>query len=365
MSLTRQMMNNLPFTRGRSCHIARERIRFDTMIFRLTALALLWAFSSFSSPRSGLPGARVEGFNLEAPPAAFDPSAFDEIKALGAEWVSVIPYAFSVPGQTEVWFNSERQWWGETVEGYTQTIRWAHEKGLKVMLKPQIWIRNQGWAGDFMIEDAQKAREWMRNYGHYILQCAGVARDEGVELFCFSTEFRKMVENYPQLWNTLIDEIREIYKGPLTYAANWDSYRNLSIWSRLDYIGIDAYFPLETSDPPDVRKIMKAWLPWKKEMKNFAAKTGKAVLFTEFGYKSVKNSHHGHWKELGDVPDEHIQAMSYEALFRSFYPESWWKGGMAWKWFLHDLDHRWANRKTGFSPQGKASEEVLKKWWLR
>ncbi len=335
------------------------------MIFRLIFILIFFlpAFPAGSPP--DMESGRIEGFNLEAPPAAFDPAEFDRIRELGAEWVSVIPYAFSVPGQTEVWFDSERQWWGETREGYTRSIRWAHEKGLKVMLKPQIWIRNQGWAGNFMIDDPHEARQWMKNYERYILQCAEVARDEGVELFCFSTEFRKMVEKYPHLWNELIDDIKTIYKGPLTYAANWDSYRNLEIWPRLDYIGIDAYFPLETSDPPDLQKIMKAWLPWKKEIIAFSKKLNKEILFTEYGYKSVKNSHHGHWKEGAGTPDEEIQALCYEALFRTFYPEPRWRGGLAWKWFLHDLDHRRAHRKTGFSPQGKAAESVLKKWWLR
>lgn len=335
------------------------------MIFRLVSIFLFIILAVPTGNHTEPLDNHIEGFNLEAPPAAFDPVEFDRIKELGAEWVSVIPYAFSVPGQAEVWFDGEHQWWGETREGYTQSIRWAHEKGLKVMLKPQIWIRNQGWAGNFMIDNPKEARAWMQNYGRYILQCAEVAQDEEVELFCFSTEFRKMVEKYPNLWNALIDDIKKVYKGPLTYAANWDSYRDLDIWSRLDYIGIDAYFPLETSDPPTLEKLMRAWLPWKQEILSFSKKMGKNVIFTEYGYKSVKNSHHGHWKGSDDTPDEEIQALCYEALFRTFYPESWWQGGLAWKWFLHDLDHRWANRQTGFSPQGKTAESVLKKWWLR
>jgi hypothetical protein len=43
---------------------------------------------------------------------------------------------------------------------------------------------------------------------------------------------------------TIDCEIRKIYTGKLTYAANWDDFDKVPFWKELDYIGIDAYFPL-------------------------------------------------------------------------------------------------------------------------
>ncbi|MEM6723389.1 MAG: hypothetical protein AAF598_05080, partial [Bacteroidota bacterium] len=45
-------------------------------------------------------------------------------------------------------------------------------------------------------------------------------------------------------WRTIIRSARQHYTGELTLAANFDNYREISFWDELDFIGINAYFPL-------------------------------------------------------------------------------------------------------------------------
>jgi hypothetical protein len=47
--------------------------------------------------------------------------------------------------------------------------------------------------------------------------------------------------------------------GKLTYAANWDDFDKVPFWNELDYIGIDAYFPLSNATTPSVLELNDAW----------------------------------------------------------------------------------------------------------
>ena len=59
-------------------------------------------------------------------------------------------------------------------------------------------------------------------------------------------ERRKKIKKY---WIELIQKVRAVYQGQLTYAANYDNYQEVDFWEHLDFIGINAYFPLrEPSD---------------------------------------------------------------------------------------------------------------------
>jgi hypothetical protein len=54
---------------------------------------------------------------------------------------------------------------------------------------------------------------------------------------------------------------------------------------RVDYIGIDAYFPLSDATTPSVAGLMKLGRHHKK-IEKLQAKTNKKILFTEFGYRN-------------------------------------------------------------------------------
>ena len=82
------------------------------------------------------------------------------------------------------------------------------------------------------------------SYTQFILLYAMLAQEIDAELFCIGTELEKFIEKRPQYWSNLIKEIKKVYKGKLTYAANWDEFKRTPFWSDLDYIGIDAYFPV-------------------------------------------------------------------------------------------------------------------------
>lgn len=289
---------------------------------------------------------------------------FQELDKINANWVVVNPYAFSVDEKaTQVIYNSERQWWGERPEGIKDAIQKAHAAGYKVMLKPHVWIRG-GWVGNVDFENKEQLKEWQDSYSEYILLMANIAAEENVELFCIGTEYDLTVLSDANYWKNLIKTIKVNYKGSLTYASNWTHFDQLDIWSELDYIGIDAYFPLVDSKTPTVSELKEAWNGPKEKIKSIAEKYAKPILFTEFGYLSVDGCAHEHWKLESirhELPtNEQAQANAYEALLETFLPEDWYKGCFLWKWYPNERANMGEGHlKKDYTPQGKLAEKVL------
>ena len=62
-----------------------------------------------------------------------------------------------------------------------------------------------------------------------------------MDLFAVGTELKAFAKKRPEFWKQLIQKVRTVYSGPLTYAANWDEYHEISFWQDLDYIGCLLY----------------------------------------------------------------------------------------------------------------------------
>lgn len=309
---------------------------------------------------------KMKGLSMVAQPDSFKFDPMPAVQAVHANWITVIPYGFTPPEKPEVSYNtSEWQWWGERPIGVQTTIRLAKAANLKVMLKPQLWIHNS-WVGHLNYDKNSDWEQWEADYTKFILQMADIAAAEKVDLFCIGTEFEIHAVQRPQYWKTLIKTIRSRYAGQLTYAANWDNFEQIKFWNDLDFIGINAYFPLINDKTPSVPALKKAWQkPFDKIAALYCA-TQKPILFTEFGYLSVDGTAHNTW-ELEDnlkslAVNETAQNNALEALFDTFWQENWWAGGFLWKWYPDNKSHE-GHYGKGYTPQGKAAEKCLQKWY--
>ena len=156
-----------------------------------------------------------------------------------------------------------------------------------------------------------------------------------------------------------------MYDGKLTYASNWDNFENITWWDELDYIGVDAYFPLSEGDHPSIAQIKEGWSPIKQQLKFFSEKWGKPILFTEFGFQSVDGAVGKHWEvtKTSEHFNVQLQADAYEATFRTLAQESWWAGGFFWKWhFMMRSSERY---RMEWTPQDKPAEQVIARWYSK
>ena len=329
-----------------------------SIVFILILTAILWVWHLLPDKKPAEPK-RFNGVNLEAPRNPVGDSCFNELSHLHASWVAVIPYGFIGDSTGEVKFDHARQWWGEKEEGVREVIRMAHANHLKVMLKPQVWVRGDGWPGDFMPNSEDAWETWQKSYRSYLMSYALLAAEMDVSMICIGTEFRRTATQRPEYWRGLIRELRSFYNGDLTYAANWDNYQNISFWDELDYIGIDAYFPLSDRVNPSEDELVAAWKELGVTLRAFTEEHRKKILFTEYGYRSVQGAARGHWNEADDPqPDNQAQAMAYKALYSSVWQEPWLAGGFLWKW--HMTEPRNQGYAYGFSPQKKPAERIIR-----
>jgi hypothetical protein len=276
-----------------------------------------------------------------------------------------VPYAFTPSQKAQVSFGLGHQWWGESPVGVKETIHRAKESQLKVMLKPQVWSHGW-WTGDYSFESNEEWNRWEKDYEDYILFYASLADSMQADLFCIGTEFKNAINQRPEYWSALIAKIRDIYHGPLTYAANWDNFSAIPFWDQLDYIGINAYFPLSDEKTPSIRSLSKAWKAPIKEIRSCQSQYDIPVIFTEYGYLSVDGSAHNTWEleEKINTLDQNqaAQAIAIDALHQVFSSEAYWQGGFLWKWYP-DMQGHEGNPDKDYTPQGKEAEKILARWF--
>ena len=100
---------------------------------------------------------KINGANLVSPPKPITIGHFDPLLELNANWVSIIPYGFSYKNEPDVYFDHEKQWWGERTDGVKTLIQYAREKEMKIMLKPHVWVMGDGWTGNY---DLSSEADW-------------------------------------------------------------------------------------------------------------------------------------------------------------------------------------------------------------
>lgn len=291
------------------------------------------------------------------------PDEMDPIVAVGANSVAFSPFGLIRKNNPEVTFNSEGQWEGETLDGIATAVTEAHKKGLKTMVKPQLW----GWdifTGTFHFETEKDWQKFEGDYEKFILAYAELAESVDSEVFCIGTELADFVEERPTYWDSLIVKVKKVYTGKLTYAENWDAFDKIHFAKQLDFIGVDAYFPLTEEISPTVKEYEKGWGKWKTKMENFSDTIGKPILFTEWGFRSIDKNGAKPW-EFGNNPNINFenQSKAYEATFNQFWEEKWFAGGFLWKWFPSLKDGNKID--DGFTPQNKPGEKVLREQFLK
>lgn len=295
--------------------------------------------------------------------------AIDQLIKANVEWVAVIPFLYQKDEKTkQVNIPEYPDRYTRRDSNFIRAINDLHKKGIQVQLKPHLWM-NSGWRSNIHLDTDKEWDTWFDSYRTNMLRYAKIASQTKTELFCIGTELRTSVKNQPERWDILIDEIKEIYTGELTYAANWyDEYEHVSFWDKLDYIGIQAYFPLTTTENPDLKTIEKGWDKPLKELKALHDKYNKPILFTEVGYKSESNATIKPWEWISytailtEKKSDRTQQLAYEALFKKIWDEHWFAGVYIWQWDTRTSEES-AKTDLDFSPRFKPAENVMAKWF--
>src|SRR4030095_14963958 len=97
-------------------------------------------------------------------------------------------------------------------------------------LKPHLWIRRGEWQGDLAWRDEAAFRRWFDSLRAFTLRYARLAERDGYDPVVVGTERKSPTARAPAAWRRLIADVRAVYRGPLTYAANWDEAERVAFW---------------------------------------------------------------------------------------------------------------------------------------
>ncbi len=311
---------------------------------------------------------KINGISLVAPRNAMNKDDIQDIKEFSPNYVAIIPYGFIRNlNDPQIRYNVDGQWWGELEEGVNKTIDLLHEGAMQAMLKPHIWIWRGEYTGHLKMQSEEAWQKLEQSHREYVTYYAQIAQEKKIGIFCIGTELDSFVQERPDYWQSLIQEIRSVYDGKLTYAGNWDTYDDVPFLNELDFIGVDAYFPVSDEKTPTAQSIDAGWEKWKFEMSSLSRKRNKPILLTEYGYTSADYAGREPWKSATDSlqVNEKAQKMLLEGLYRNLWQEDWLAGGFLWKHFPAEFLEGDRGFEKLFNVQNKEAAQTVQQQYKK
>ncbi len=291
--------------------------------------------------------------------------ALDRLRALNVNAISVTPFGFVREKSRPVPIGMSFGPGSENDESLIVTIARARRNAMRIMMKPHLWVSHNSWPGDIAMTSSQDWQRFFVYYTDWILHYAILAEMLEVESLSIGVEMVKTTLGHEQAWRHLIKKIRAVFRGKILYSANWgEEFENLAFWDALDALSVNCYYPLSADSTASDAELLVGARKVAGRIGAMSKKYRKPVILTEVGFASRPAP----WTEphrdgRGQPADELAQKRAYQAFFQAFYEQPWLAGVYLWKW-PSILDYG-GSRHSGFTPNTKAAEEVVKKWYQR
>jgi len=297
-----------------------------------------------------------------------DSSLLVRLRDLGVTHLALVSFGWQErASSTNIGVDTTKGWYSESHDGIRTLSRQAHALGMDVILKPHIWVggydesQNRSKIG---FESAARWQEWEAEYRRFLMTYARLAAAVDADVLVLGTELTRAATERPEFWRRLASDARTVYDGKLTYAANWHkAYKQVQFWDALDYVGVQAYFPLADADTSSLSALQEGWRSHQAELARVHERTGRPILFTEVGYRSAPGAAAAPWewpeRDGAATPNYALQSRCYKAFLSTVGQAQWMKGSIIWKW--HPPSE--IERRTGFTPQDKPAEAVLRRWF--
>ncbi|MDW3646450.1 MAG: hypothetical protein R8P61_05295 [Bacteroidia bacterium] len=290
--------------------------------------------------------------------------SLEEIKAHNVNTISIVPYSGLRETNKPNPVRFSRGSGGENDISVVYASRAAQNLGIKTMMKPQIWF-GRSWPGDLEMQNQEDWDQFFSYYRTWILHYALLAEIHEFDLLCIGVEFVKASTQQPKAWAQLARDLKKIFSGKITYAANWgEEIEKLSpeLSAELDFLGVDCYYPLSDKTWASDEDLKEGFKKTMKKLSKISKKHGKPLVFTEVGFRSIPEA----WKEphaeaKDDKALEEDQARCYQVVLEAMRDEDWQRGMIWWKWPSY---MNYGNRSPqSFSPAGKMAAQVLKEYY--
>lgn len=249
----------------------------------------------------------------------------------------------------------------------------AHERGIKVCLKPVINCSDGMWRAYINFPDSDMSGKdrywdsWFEHYTAFLCHYAELAQDTGCEMFCVGCEMSG-TERKEAHWRELLGRIREIYSGPVVYNTNHGREEDVKWFDAVDYIGTSAYYNVGKAPGASKAAMLEEWKKVGTGMKRLSGKLGKQVIFMEIGCRSAKGCAAMPYDFIHQEFEwsEEEQADFYDSCLAAFHKEEWFAGAFWWDWsteVYQTVDE--ARKNKGFDIHLKKAEKILREWYVK
>ncbi len=282
-------------------------------------------------------------------------SNISELKGIGITTLFLVPYYFCA-NETDNVINSTRE--TIPISQLDSAISICTSYNIEVILKPHIDLING--VGRYKLSPSN-LEIWCQNYWEKIKPLCFLAQEYNHEYFVLATELDKIINT--SCFSSIIDSTRTVYKGKLIYASSYDHFLDVSIWDKIDVIGINAYYNLNNNKNCNLAVFAESWNYWLNIISDFSTQMGKKVIITETGFfcnEGVGNNP-GDWTCSGDICFN-AQAVGYESLLMQAYNFNNIIGIFWWQW---ELQNSGGLKNYDYTPKNKPAEDILRKYWKK
>jgi hypothetical protein len=294
---------------------------------------------------------------------AYTAALLDHLVALGANSISITPFGrlWSLTS-TEILLDFEAPF-AENRAAVGRLVAQARARGLSVLIVPHLWVETpNSWRGEIDPITAEGWDAYQASYRNFILTWAQAAEEFGADAFSIGVECKSWSGRFGSYWLQLIADVRTTFAGQLVYSANWDEAEDVLFWDALDYVGINAFYPLAVKNDSDYAEYARGAERALEGAGALGALVRKPVLFLEIGYTTRPNAAVQPWVWPEDLPgvavDEWEQARALSALIGASVAKPWFAGFFVWRYYAN-LDDVSQEPGWGFSPHAKIAERVL------
>lgn len=293
----------------------------------------------------------------------------DHLETMGVDAISLVPMTGHPRPNEPVFRFMNRSPGDEHDIGMLAGARAARARGFSVLWKPHIYVSGGSWPGDIVMTTEADWRRWWTGYRHFMLYQAILATHARADLFSVGTELGKTLEREAE-WRHLIDSVRRLFPGRVTYAGNWwEDYDRIPFADRLDAVGVDAYFTLSHDADATDEELVQGAHAAMAEMAAASKRFGKPILLTEVGFSARKAAwisphEEGDWQDpdVLSVFSTEDQRRGYAALLGTLGQPEWLAGLYPWKVFSGGVPEG-PGRAPDFGFLGRPAEKVVSDYY--
>jgi len=285
-----------------------------------------------------------------------------EIAGMGANAVLLSTAARMEHARSQAIFVDARE--TPSSEEFVALIRRARELSLHVIVMPIVLLkhpRGSEWRG---VIEPPDWTAWWEEYRRLIEYFADIAREGGAEALIVGSELISTEKNTAE-WLRLIAAARQRFPGRLGYSANWDHYRPIQFWDKLDFVGMTSYYTLSRRRNPTVEEIVRCWEPIRTEILTWIQRINRPLVLTEVGWCSQEGAAMAPWNYYQNqkaTPAGHEeQRRLYEAFLRVWEGTPGLSGVIWWEWTTAPG----GPEDFGYTPRDKPAEQILRQWFER